>query len=260
MIDYTKEPFYDIRKLPCGGWNSSRISVQSHGKWLQFREPNSKEAINPTVPVDYTKRYKPPKSFKVNNNSDSKESEIDSSFSNYLASFLNQNRETKKDQKYITVPPIEFDPERVVVIVNNDIRDFEQKASKTGRPVKAHFKKDFTSQSKSNESFSKRPNSSFENVRNQKNADDYFSTGFHCVSNEVEIPKTSRIIQKRKGDNKMKKSIGAHNNSTRSKTHTSHALDRPSTALKPAKTYLGETQFENGLIIVGNRPKTALNY
>lgn len=245
MIDYTKEPFYDIRKLPCGGWNSSKISVQSHGKWLQFREPNSKEAINPTVPVDYTKRYKPPKSFKVNNDSDSKESEIDSSFSNYLASFLNQKRETKKDQKYITVPPIEFDPERVVVIVNNDVRDFEQKASKTGCPVKF---------------FSKRPNSSSENVRNQRKAGDYFSTGFHCVSNEVEIPKTSRIIQKRNRDNKIKKSIGAHNNSTCIKTNPSHALDLPSTALKPAKTYLGETQFEKGLIIVGNRPKTSLHY
>lgn len=102
---------YDIRKLSVGGWSSSQISVQSYGRWLQFTDPVSNNVINSTLPINYSKKYKPPKIYKKN-----KENDSDSSLDNYI---FNAKSQINQPQKVI-VPQIELSPERTVLKANQN--------------------------------------------------------------------------------------------------------------------------------------------
>ena len=56
-----EEKDYDIRKIPCGRWPAARITTRSSGKWCQFIDIDSNKTINQAMPIDYKKKYKPPK-------------------------------------------------------------------------------------------------------------------------------------------------------------------------------------------------------
>ena len=59
--DFSKEPVYDVRKLPCGGWKMAKIEMEKQGRWLRFKDPKTRDFINQTVPIDYSKKYVPPR-------------------------------------------------------------------------------------------------------------------------------------------------------------------------------------------------------
>lgn len=255
MIDYTANPDYDIRKLPVGGWNSSKISVQSYGRWLQFADPISNNIINSTLPINYSKKYKPPKNNIKNQCKLKQINDEDLSFDEYLSfvSLAKTDKSIKRSQK-IYVPPIELSPERVTMMVNKDFNN---------TPSSNSFKPFLTSKISNNPEKIKRPNSPNESCKSQasKNNDDKDLLSkqiiLHTVFfNDAEIPKTTRIISKRKGEAHTIKSISIHSARTK---------DKPKTALKPRKTY-NETynNFSNkqnnndkAMIVYGNRSKTS---
>jgi hypothetical protein len=51
----------DLRTLPCGGWKSSKIAVEKSGQWTRFIDADTGQFINPTVRIDFSKKYVPPK-------------------------------------------------------------------------------------------------------------------------------------------------------------------------------------------------------
>jgi len=52
---------YDIRKVKCGGWSSSRLSVRKDGRWIEFYDDKTRTPINQSIPVDFERKYIPPK-------------------------------------------------------------------------------------------------------------------------------------------------------------------------------------------------------
>lgn len=50
----------DIRKIRCGGWDSSHINVKVNGRWRYLYQPNNLKPINVREPIDFTGGYKPP--------------------------------------------------------------------------------------------------------------------------------------------------------------------------------------------------------
>jgi hypothetical protein len=51
----------DLRALPCGGWKASKIGIEKSGAWNRFVDSETGAFINPTVRIDYDKKYIPPK-------------------------------------------------------------------------------------------------------------------------------------------------------------------------------------------------------
>ena len=50
----------DIRKIRCGGWDSSHINVKVNGRWRYLYQPNNLKPLNVREPIDFTGGYKPP--------------------------------------------------------------------------------------------------------------------------------------------------------------------------------------------------------
>lgn len=55
-----EEKNYDLRAYKCGGWASARIQTRRTGNWQQFYD-GEKTPINQPFPIDYKKKYVPPK-------------------------------------------------------------------------------------------------------------------------------------------------------------------------------------------------------
>lgn len=236
MIRYDSEPNYDIRKLPVGGWISSQISVQSHGRWIQFFEPGSNNIINSTLPIDYSKKYKPPIVYKKNKNKSEKIN--DDSF------FNDTNKNDFFESQKINVPPIELSPERVSTIMNENSQNndgslvFSPKYINSSKSLK-----------RSNSSFKDKQNLKMQNSKNISPAIDKssFIHDHKVIFDETEIPKTTRI-QKRKFESKK---------SLNRSIQTSRTDYRSKTSFKPRKTYLGEYNDESIMVVYGYKPKTA---
>ena len=56
-----EDHFYDLRDLPVGNWSGAKINYKYNGGWLRFSAPNKKRPFNQAHPIDYQKRYIPPK-------------------------------------------------------------------------------------------------------------------------------------------------------------------------------------------------------
>lgn len=52
---------YDLRELPVGGWTASKIKASANGRWVMFRNSDLEPPINPSHPINYRRRYVPPK-------------------------------------------------------------------------------------------------------------------------------------------------------------------------------------------------------
>lgn len=50
----------DIRKIRCGGWDSSHINVKVNGRWRYLYKPNKLRPLNVKEPIGFTDGYKPP--------------------------------------------------------------------------------------------------------------------------------------------------------------------------------------------------------
>lgn len=59
--DYSVAPRYDLRQLPVGGWASSRIKVETTGRWSRFSHADSGRAITSSTRIDYSAEYVPPR-------------------------------------------------------------------------------------------------------------------------------------------------------------------------------------------------------
>ena len=56
-----EEKKIDIKSLKCGNWPAARLTSRSSGKWKQFIDLETKQPINQAIPIDYKKKYVPPK-------------------------------------------------------------------------------------------------------------------------------------------------------------------------------------------------------
>ena len=56
-----EEKKIDVREMKCGHWPASRLTTRSSGKWVQFMDIDTKKPVNQALPVDYKKKYVPPK-------------------------------------------------------------------------------------------------------------------------------------------------------------------------------------------------------
>ena len=59
---FDEDHYYDLRDLPVGGWAGSRVRSHLDGAWFKFTLPNRTQPVNHWQPVDYKKKYVPPKS------------------------------------------------------------------------------------------------------------------------------------------------------------------------------------------------------
>lgn len=59
---FDEDHFYDLRDLPVGGWEGARVRSHLDGAWFKFTLPNRSQPVNHWQPVNYKKKYVPPKS------------------------------------------------------------------------------------------------------------------------------------------------------------------------------------------------------
>lgn len=59
---FDEDHYYDLRDLPVGGWEGSRVRSHLDGAWFKFTLPNRSQPVNHWQPVNYKKKYVPPKS------------------------------------------------------------------------------------------------------------------------------------------------------------------------------------------------------
>ena len=56
-----EEKRYDLRDIKAGHWPAARLTSRSSGKWIEFMDIDTKKSINQPPPIDYKKKYVPPK-------------------------------------------------------------------------------------------------------------------------------------------------------------------------------------------------------
>ncbi|OHS94687.1 hypothetical protein TRFO_39128 [Tritrichomonas foetus] len=59
MLD--EDHFYDLRDLPVGGWSGSKLKMKKNSIWMQFQHPSNNVLYNTAKPIDFKKRYVPPR-------------------------------------------------------------------------------------------------------------------------------------------------------------------------------------------------------
>lgn len=255
MINYNEDPVYDIRKLPVGGWNSSKISVQSYGRWLQFSDPVSCNVINSTLPINYSKKYKPPKKHTKAFSNQKRTDDSNSSLEDYIQSLnVSKEKSTMKERQKVFVPPIELSPERAAMIANQNIN--ASSSAKTARPFIANTSKQSKRPNSPNELNEKHEKESLNTkikTRSSENSIANHPSMHTVVFDEAEIPKTTRIIRKRKGEKTTGKFVGSYNSLHKS----ARSNERPQTVFKPRKTYLTDYNDDSNMIIYGYRSKTS---
>ncbi|OHS94467.1 hypothetical protein TRFO_11078 [Tritrichomonas foetus] len=287
MIDYTKEPEYDLRKLPCGGWKSSQISVRSHGRWLQFSDPDSKDKINKTLPIDYSKKYVPPKrktQRAKKENMPEEEEGIESMINEFgfVKNDLNSARSIQAATS-VYVPPIELTPETLTGFstsehfsnINNTSRVNSMNSTRLNSGNSSRVNSVRTPKSNRPER-SRRPNSPRD--------DEFCSMTSRASTRTVKfddsfIPQTERVVRKCRGSTQrnpfhVSNEVRQRNlNSARQRPKTEmktktemKSKNRPKTEIwcdrndssidirrKPGNMI----QNENELIVFGSRPKTS---
>ena len=56
-----EEKRYDLRDIKAGHWPAARMTSRSSGKWIEFMDIDTKKTLNQPPPIDYKKKYVPPK-------------------------------------------------------------------------------------------------------------------------------------------------------------------------------------------------------
>ena len=58
---FDENHFYDLRELPIGNWEASKIKMKKNSIWMQFENPEKQIIYNSSKPIDFDKKYVPPK-------------------------------------------------------------------------------------------------------------------------------------------------------------------------------------------------------